>query len=91
MYLTTEGVFGVPLGVSAGFVFLFVLLVHFWIKQGAGEYFINLAYALLGKFRGGYAKATVVASGFTGIMSGVRLQILLQQEHLQFLLWKNRI
>ena len=87
MYLTTEGVFGVPLGVSAGFVFLFVLLVHFWIKQELGEYFINLAYALLGKFRGGPAKAAVVASGFTGIMVGVRLQILLlQQEHLQFLL-----
>ena len=70
MYLTTEGVFGVPLGVSAGFVFLFVLLGSLLDKAGAGEYFINLAYALLGKFRGGPAKAAVVASGFTGIMSG---------------------
>lgn len=70
MYLTTEGVFGVPLGVSAGFVFLFVLFGSLLDKVGAGEYFINLAYALLGKFRGGPAKAAVVASGFTGIMSG---------------------
>ena len=70
MYLTTEGIFGVPLGVSAGFVFLFVLFGSLLDKAGAGEYFINLAYALLGKFRGGPAKAAVVASGFTGIMSG---------------------
>ena len=70
MYLTTEGIFGVPLGVSAGFVFLFVLFGSLLDKAGAGEYFINLAFALLGKFRGGPAKASVVASGFTGIMSG---------------------
>ena len=70
MFLTTEGIFGVPLGVSAGFVFLFVLFGSLLDKAGAGEYFINLAFALLGKYRGGPAKASVVASGFTGIMSG---------------------
>ena len=70
MFLTTEGIFGVPLGVSAGFVFLFVLFGSLLDKAGAGEYFINLAFALLGRFRGGPAKASVVASGFTGIMSG---------------------
>ncbi len=70
MYLTTEGIFGVPLGVSAGFVFLFVLFGSLLDKAGAGEYFINLAFAVLGKFRGGPAKASVVASGFTGIISG---------------------
>ncbi|MAC82507.1 MAG: C4-dicarboxylate ABC transporter, partial [Arcobacter sp.] len=70
MYLTTEGIFGVPLGVSAGFVFLFVLFGSLLDKAGAGEYFINLAFAMLGKYRGGPAKASVVASGFTGIMSG---------------------
>ena len=70
MYLTTEGIFGVPLGVSTGFVFLFVLFGSLLDKAGAGEYFINLAYSLLGKYRGGPAKAAVVASGFTGIMSG---------------------
>jgi len=70
MYLTTEGIFGVPLGVSAGFVFLFVLFGSLLDKAGAGNYFINLAFAMLGKYRGGPAKASVVASGFTGIISG---------------------
>lgn len=70
MYLTTEGIFGVPLGVSAGFVFLFVLFGSLLDKAGAGQYFINLAFAMLGKYRGGPAKASVVASGFTGIISG---------------------
>lgn len=70
MYLTTEGIFGVPLGVSSGFVFLFVLFGSLLDKAGAGEYFIKLAFAMLGKFRGGPAKAAVVASGFTGIVSG---------------------
>lgn len=70
MFLTTEGIFGVPLGVSTGFVFLFVLFGALLDKAGAGEYFINLAFSLLGKLRGGPAKASVVASGFTGIMSG---------------------
>lgn len=70
MFLTTEGIFGVPLGVSSGFVFLFVLFGSLLDKAGAGEYFINLAFSLLGRFRGGPAKAAVVASGFTGIMSG---------------------
>ena len=70
MYLTTEGIFGVPLGVSAGFVFLFVLFGALLEKAGAGEYFINMAYAGLGKYRGGPAKASVAASGLTGIISG---------------------
>lgn len=70
MFLTTEGIFGVPLGVSTSFVFLFVLFGSLLDKAGAGQYFINLAFAMLGRFRGGPAKASVVASGFTGIMSG---------------------
>ncbi len=70
IYLTTEGIFGVPLGVSAGFVFLFVLFGALLERAGAGEYFINLAYSLLGKYRGGPAKASVAASGLTGIISG---------------------
>lgn len=70
MYLTTEGIFGVPLGVSAGFVFLFVLFGSLLERAGAGEYFIKLAYAMLGKYSGGPAKASVVASGLTGIISG---------------------
>jgi len=70
MYLTTEGIYGVPLGVSAGFVFLFVLFGALLERAGAGEYFIKLAYAFLGKYSGGPAKASVVASGLTGIISG---------------------
>ncbi|WP_457562451.1 TRAP transporter permease [Caminibacter pacificus] len=70
MYLTTEGIYGVPLGVSAGFVFLFVLFGSLLERAGAGEYFIKLAYAFLGKYSGGPAKASVVASGLTGIISG---------------------
>lgn len=70
MFLTTEGIFGVPLGVSASFIYLFVLFGSLLEKAGAGEYFINLSYALLGRYRGGPAKASVVASGLTGVVSG---------------------
>jgi TRAP transporter 4TM/12TM fusion protein len=70
MFLTTEGIFGIPLGVSADFIFLFVLFGALLEKAGAGEYFINLSYALLGKYRGGPAKASVVASGMMGVVSG---------------------
>jgi TRAP transporter 4TM/12TM fusion protein len=70
MFLTTEGVFGVPLGVSASYVFLFVLFGSLLDKAGAGKYFIDLAYALLGKYDGGPAKASVAASGMMGIISG---------------------
>lgn len=70
MYLTTEGVFGVPLGVSVSFIYLFVLFGSLLERAGAGQYFINLAFALLGKFRGGPAKASVIASGLTGMVSG---------------------
>jgi TRAP transporter 4TM/12TM fusion protein len=69
-WVTTEGVFGVALGVSADFVFLFVLFGALLEKAGAGNYFIKLAFALLGHFRGGPAKAAVVASGLTGVISG---------------------
>ncbi|MBN2767897.1 MAG: TRAP transporter permease [Campylobacterales bacterium] len=70
MFLTTEGIFGVPLGVSASYVFLFVLFGALLDKAGAGKYFIDLAYALLGKYDGGPAKASVAASGMMGIISG---------------------
>ncbi|MCB0327024.1 MAG: TRAP transporter permease [Bdellovibrionales bacterium] len=70
LYLTTEGVFGVPLRVSSSFVFLFVLLGSLLDRAGAGQYFIDLSFSLLGKFRAGPAKAAVVASGLTGMISG---------------------
>lgn len=69
-WITTEGVFGVALGVSTDFVFLFVLFGALLDKAGAGNYFIKLAFACLGHFRGGPAKAAVVASGMTGLISG---------------------
>ena len=70
MWLTSEGIFGVALGVSTNVVFLFVLFGSLLEKAGAGNYFIQLAFALLGTFRGGPAKAGVVASGMTGMISG---------------------
>ena len=69
-WLTTEGVFGVALGVSTSFVFLFVLFGSLLEKAGAGNYFIQLSFALLGHLRGGPAKAGVVSSGLTGMISG---------------------
>jgi len=70
MVLTTEGIFGVPLGVSASFVFLFVLFGALLDRAGAGEYFIKLSYTLLGRYDGGPAKAAVAASGMFGMISG---------------------
>ena len=69
MVLTTEGIFGVPLGVSASFVFLFVLFGALLDKAGAGEYFIKVSYTLLGRYDGGPAKAAVAASGMFGMIS----------------------
>lgn len=69
-WLTTEGVFGIALGVSTGFVFLFVLFGALLDKAGAGNYFIQVAFSLLGHMRGGPAKAAVVSSGLTGLISG---------------------
>ena len=62
--------FGVALGVSTSFIFLFVLFGALLEKAGAGNYFIQLAFSLLGQFRGGPAKAGVVSSGMTGMISG---------------------
>ncbi len=69
-WLTTEGVFGVALGVSSGFIFLFVLFGALLDRAGAGNYFIQSALALLGHMRGGPAKAAVVSSAATGLISG---------------------
>ncbi len=69
-WLSTEGVFGIPLGVSTAFVFLFVLFGSLLDKAGAGNYFIKMAFAGLGHLRGGPAKAAVVGSAATGLISG---------------------
>lgn len=69
-WMQNEGVFGVALGVSASLIFLFVLFGAILEKAGAGNYFIKLAFALLGHLRGGPAKAAVVASAMSGLYSG---------------------
>lgn len=70
LWLTTEGIFGLPIGVAATFVFVFVLFGAFLEVTGGGSFFIDLAYALTGRFSGGPAKTSVVASGFMGSVSG---------------------
>jgi TRAP transporter 4TM/12TM fusion protein len=68
--ISTEGIYGIPLDVSATIVFLFVLFGSMLDKAGGGKFFIDLAFSLLGKYKGGPAKAAVLASGMTGLVSG---------------------
>ena len=68
--LSTEGIYGIPLGVSASIVYLFVLLGALLDRAGAGQFFTRLALALLGPYKGGAAKAAVLASGASGLVSG---------------------
>jgi len=68
--LTTEGIFGLPTGVAATFVFIFILFGSFLEKTGAGNFFIDMAYSITGRFSGGPAKTAVVASGFMGSVAG---------------------
>ncbi len=70
MTMSTEGIYGIPLDVSATIVFLFVLFGAMLDKAGAGHYFIQLALSLLGGFKGGPAKAAILGSGLTGLVSG---------------------
>ncbi len=67
---TAAGIFGTPLGIAAGAVFMFVLFGAFLEITGAGKFFIDLAFASAGKYRGGPAKASVVASAAMGSISG---------------------
>ncbi|MET4807445.1 TRAP transporter permease [Limibacillus sp. MBR-115] len=69
-WMQTEGVFGIAAGVSASMIFLFVLFGSLLDKGGAGNYLIKVAFALLGHLRGGPAKAAVVSSAMTGLISG---------------------
>jgi TRAP transporter 4TM/12TM fusion protein len=69
-WISSEGVFGIALGVSTDMVFLFVLFGALLEGAGAGNYFIKVAFALMGHLRGGPAKAAVVASASTGLISG---------------------
>lgn len=69
-YLTTEGLFGIPLGVSASFIFIFIMFGAFLVSSGTGEFFIKFANALAGHMRGGPAKVAVISSAFFGTISG---------------------
>ncbi|MBR9982619.1 MAG: TRAP transporter permease [Desulfatitalea sp.] len=69
-YLTMEGLFGIPLGVSASFIFIFILFGAFLVASGTGEFFIQFANALAGHLRGGPAKVAVFSSAFFGSISG---------------------
>ena len=69
-WLGGEAIFGIPISVSVSFVFLFVLFGSMLDQAGGGRYFLNLAVALVGRFRGGPAKAAILASGLTGMISG---------------------
>lgn len=69
-YLTTEGLFGIPLGVSASFIFIFIMFGAFLVSSGTGEFFIKFANAVAGHMRGGPAKVAVISSAFFGTISG---------------------
>jgi TRAP transporter 4TM/12TM fusion protein len=70
LYITNTGIFGIPIGVTSTFVFAFVLFGSFFQVSGAGLYIVRLAFATLGRFKGGPAKAAVMASGFMGSIIG---------------------
>ena len=69
-WLGGEAIFGIPISVSVSFIFLFVLFGSILDAAGGGKYFLNLAFAMVGKMRGGPAKAAILASGLTGMISG---------------------
>lgn len=70
MFITTDGVFGMLAGISATYIFLFILFGAMLRAAGGGEFFINLSFALFGHVRGGPAKIAVVASSLFGMLSG---------------------
>lgn len=70
LYFTTEGVFGIPLGVSSTFIFLFILFGAYLETTGLGKFFIDLSNALAGWAAGGPAKVAVLSSGLMGTVSG---------------------
>jgi TRAP transporter 4TM/12TM fusion protein len=70
LYMTTEGIFGIPLGVSATYVILFVIFGAFLERSGTGQFFMELAAATTGKTRGGPGKIAVISSGLFGTISG---------------------
>lgn len=70
LYMTTEGIFGIPLGVSATYVILFVIFGSFLERSGGGKFFMDLAAATTGKSKGGPGKIAVISSSLFGTISG---------------------
>lgn len=70
MYVSPEGIYGIPLGTSATVIFLFILFGAFLSETGLGEFFTNISMALAGDKIGGPAKVSIIASGFLGMISG---------------------
>ena len=70
MWLTTEGVYGIALGVSTGAIFVFVLFGTLLDIAGGGNYMMQVSFAALGHLRGGPAKVAVVSSALNGMISG---------------------
>jgi TRAP-type uncharacterized transport system fused permease subunit len=70
LYTTTEGIYGLPIGISSTFVVLYVIFGAFLSNTGAGKLFVDLAFAIAGKRRGGPAKVAVVSSALMGTITG---------------------
>ncbi|HHW02496.1 MAG TPA: TRAP transporter fused permease subunit [Thermoanaerobacterales bacterium] len=70
LYMTTEGIFGVPLGIAASYIIMFVIFGAFLESFGAGQWFVDTAYAITGRFRGGPAKTAILSSALMGMISG---------------------
>lgn len=70
LYVSTEGIFGTPIGIAATYIMAFVVFGAFLETFGTGEWFVDFSYALTGRFRGGPAKNAVIASGLMGMISG---------------------
>ena len=88
-WITTEGVFGVALGVSTSFVFLYVLFGAMLDQAGAGNYLTRVAFSLMGHMRGGPGKASVLASGFNGMISGSSVANVLTGGNVTIMLMKR--
>ncbi|NDL66797.1 TRAP transporter permease [Anaerotalea alkaliphila] len=70
MYVSTEGIFGTPVGIAATYIMVFIVFGAFLEKFGAGQWFVDFAFSVTGKYRGGPAKTAVLASGLMGMISG---------------------
>lgn len=70
LYVSTEGIFGIPAGIASTFIIMFVIFGTFLEAFGAGQWFVDTAYAATGRFRGGPAKTAILSSALMGMISG---------------------